>query len=515
MNLRTKTVLIIGLSISILAVGLLTTLSQLLSAQIHEKESFTLTYRLREFLQKPSTEPLELTNQDQLCRAGGDSQMEINVIYPNQADFAPQLQKLETNGNGRNRVLIDRVKGIPRRVCDRPQPRQTNSLSITPSLQAPNLSQQLPSPVSPVLGQQQPLAPKGARELSPARPKEKTFSINGEPVQIDQQTFQLANTIPPPTNRDTSKSVALLMRNAKGEPVAVMQLLSPSPFSDVTENITKAFLVLGIGLLFFSVILYFILDRFVLSRISRLNQQVGKIKGDLQNPGQIKLEGKDELANLAKSINRMLQRQINFQNQLYQAKKQIEITNQQLALANQELEHLAKTDGLTQIMNRRFFQINLEEIWQKCLQQQLPVSLILCDVDFFKLYNDTYGHLAGDICLQKVAKAMQTAVSIEPRAIVARYGGEEFVVILPHIEMQRSVQVAEAMRAAIRQLKLPHSASKVADFVTLSIGVSTLIPQPHLSPRDLIGQADQHLYHAKANGRNRVIAQVFESYTSA
>ncbi len=511
MNLRTKTVLIIGLSISILAVGLLTTFSQLLSVQIHEKESLTLTNRLKEFLVKPSTETLELKNQDQLCQAGGDSRMEINIIYPHQAEFAPLIQKLEANGNRFNGLVIDKVNGAPRSVCDRPQPRQANSLSLTPSLQPTNSPQQLPKAVAPVLGQQQPLE-KSSRELSQARPRERTFSINGEPVQIDRQILQLANTIAPPYNRDTSKSVALLMRNANGEPVAVMQLLSPSPFSDVTESITKIFLVLGIALLFFSVILYVVLDRFVLSRISILNQQVGKIKGDLQNPGQIKLEGKDELANLAKSINRMLQRQINFQNQLYQAKKQIEITNQQLAAANQELEHLAKTDGLTQVMNRRFFQINLEEIWQDSLQQQLPVSLILCDVDFFKLYNDTYGHLAGDICLQKVAKAMQASASMEPRAIVARYGGEEFVVILPHLEIGRATQVAEAMRSSIRQLKLPHSASKVADFVTLSIGVSTLIPQPHLSPRDLIGQADQHLYHAKVNGRNQVVAQILETY---
>ncbi len=482
MNLRTKTVLIIGLSISILAVGILTILSQLLSVQINEKESLTLTNRLRNFLEKPSTEPLELTSQDQLCRAGGDNQMEINVIYPTQADFAPQLQKLEANINRRNGFLIDKLKGTPNRVCDRPQPRQPNSSPLTPSPQPPNSSQG------------------------------RNFSLNNEPVQIDRQTLQLTQAIPKPQNRDTIKSIALLMRNPQGEPVAVMQLLSPSPFSDVTESITKALLVLGTALLFFSVILYFVLDRFVLSRISRLNQQVGRIKGDLQNPGQIKLGGKDELANLAKSINKMLQEQITSQRKLYQANQQIEITNQKLAVVNQELEHLAKTDGLTQIMNRRFFQISLEEIWQESLQHQLPVSLILCDVDFFKLYNDTYGHLAGDICLQKVAKAMQISVSMEPRAILARYGGEEFVVVIPHIEMERAIQVAEKMRSAIRQLKLPHSVSKVADFVTLSIGVCTLIPQPNLSPRDLIGQADQHLYYAKANGRNQVVAQIIEAY---
>jgi diguanylate cyclase (GGDEF)-like protein len=254
-------------------------------------------------------------------------------------------------------------------------------------------------------------------------------------------------------------------------------------------------------------ILYVVLDRFVLSRISRLNQQVRNIRGDLQTPGSIKLGGQDELANLAKSINKMLERQGTFQKQLHKAKQYMETVNRELAAANQELERLAKTDGLTQVMNRHFFQINLEEIWQEGLKNRSPVSLILCDVDFFKLYNDSYGHLAGDLCLQKVAKAMKEAASIEPRAIVARYGGEEFVVILPQVEVNRAIEVAEKMRSTVSHLKLPHRASKVADHVTLSIGVCTLIPKSDLSSRDLIGQADQHLYQAKASGRNQVVAE--------
>lgn len=510
MNLRTKTLLIISLSISTLAVGLLAAISQILSVQIDEKESFTLTNRLQQFLEKSSTEPLELSSQDALCRAGGQNQIEINILYPDQAGFAAQLQQLEAD-NRRNSPLIQKIQGNPEFACAPPRPGQANSPPPDPTQRSTNSFQRPPDRPLQGLGGQGQRQPPGARIQTGS----KTFYLNGEPVQIDTNAFQ--NSRPPlkHENRDTSKALLLPIRNAQGEPVAIMQLLSPSPFSDTTESISKAFFILGLGLLLLSVILYLVLDRFVLSRISRLEQQVGQIKGDLQNPGNIKLGGRDELANLAKSINKMLQRQINFQKQLHQAKRQIEITNQQLATANQELEHLAKTDGLTQVMNRHFFQLNLEEIWQKALQNQLPVSLILCDVDFFKLYNDTYGHLAGDLCLQKVAKAIREAASIEPKAIVARYGGEEFVVILPYIQIDRATQVAENMRSTVSHLKLPHSASKVTNHVTLSIGVATLIPQANLASRELIAQADQHLYHAKASGRNQVVAKLVASYSQA
>lgn len=489
MNLRAKTVLIISLSVSILGVGFLTMLSGLLSMQINQRESFTLTNRIRELLDKSSREPLELTSQDQLCRIGGENHLEISILYPDQADFATQLQKIEANSDRQSGPLIDKLKKVSTFQCSSARNKQ---------------------PPPPLLEE--------AKRLPDSRQfnRERTFYIKGELVKLDAQALELIPKLSPePKDRNLGKAIFLPIHNVKGEPVAIMQLFSPSPFSQVSESISNYLLILGIALLFFSAILYFILDKFVLSRISRLDQQVRKIKGNLQNTGTVKLGGRDELANLAKTINEMLQRQTTFQRQLHQAKQQLEIVNQDLAAANQNLEKLAKTDGLTQIMNRHFFQLSLEEIWQESLRSQLPISLILCDVDFFKLYNDTYGHLAGDLCLQKVAKAMADAASMEPRTIVARYGGEEFVVILPQIEMERATRVAEKMRSAILQLRLPHKTSKVADFVTLSIGICTLIPQPNLSSRDLISQADQHLYHAKANGRNQVVGQIFQSCTQA
>jgi diguanylate cyclase (GGDEF)-like protein len=132
----------------------------------------------------------------------------------------------------------------------------------------------------------------------------------------------------------------------------------------------------------------------------------------------------------------------------------------------------------------------------KAMRQSVPIC------------NDTYGHLAGDLCLQKVAKVMSAVVGQEPTAIVARYGGEEFAAILVNLSDSRAIEIAEQMRTSVLQLNIPHAKSKATDRVTLSIGICSLIPQSHLCERDLIARADEHLYQAKADGRNRVVAEL-------
>jgi diguanylate cyclase (GGDEF)-like protein len=291
-----------------------------------------------------------------------------------------------------------------------------------------------------------------------------------------------------------------LFQDVTGKPIAVLQAISPKPFAVQGEEGVKFLLIfLWVTVLIFSLALNLLLDRWVLVRIDRLSRQLKQVKADCNYPTQISLPGRDELSDLAADINAMLQRQERYQENLRLAKADIEA-------ANRELERLACTDGLTQVMNRRFFQIHLDEIWQQALQTTQPLSLLLCDVDFFKLYNDTYGHLAGDLCLQKVARAMSAILESEPAAIIARYGGEEFAALLANQPIGKVVALAEQMRAAVLHLKIPHSGSKIADCVTLSIGVCSLVPQPNLSYRDLIAQADEHLYRAKSEGRNRVIA---------
>lgn len=177
--------------------------------------------------------------------------------------------------------------------------------------------------------------------------------------------------------------------------------------------------------------------------------------------------------------------------------------------ANQELHHLAASDGLTQLANRRHFDHSLQQTWRQMARDQAPVSLILCDIDFFKNYNDTYGHQAGDACLQRVAQALRQTVN-RPTDLVARYGGEEFAVILPNTAAEGAIRVAERIGAAIKALEIAHADSQVEKIVTLSLGVATTLPSTKVDPATLIAAADQGLYQAKDQGRDRVVLTAYQ-----
>ncbi|MEA5599720.1 EAL domain-containing protein [Nostoc sp. UHCC 0252] len=176
----------------------------------------------------------------------------------------------------------------------------------------------------------------------------------------------------------------------------------------------------------------------------------------------------------------------------------------QLQQANQELQRLACSDGLTQVANRRCFDDTFNAQWQRLAREQSSLSLILCDVDYFKLYNDTHGHLAGDDALRQVAKTISETVK-RPTDLVARYGGEEFAVILPNTDLEGAIAVARSIQTNISALKMLHPHSQANEFITLSLGVATITPHDQLSPATLIAAADQGLYQAKAQGRNCVV----------
>ncbi|MBN3949571.1 MAG: diguanylate cyclase [Nostoc sp. NMS7] len=175
---------------------------------------------------------------------------------------------------------------------------------------------------------------------------------------------------------------------------------------------------------------------------------------------------------------------------------------EQLQLANQQLENLAMVDQLTQIGNRRVFDIKLNHIWHDLLRKKCFLSLLLCDIDYFKQYNDTYGHTAGDTCLTLVAQTIKRTVK-RSTDLVARYGGEEFAVILPDTDRDGAINIAQQIHEAIQQMNISHTASTVKQCITLSIGIATVIPVTDLVTLDLIKAADQALYQAKAQGRNR------------
>ncbi|ERT09697.1 diguanylate cyclase domain protein [Lyngbya aestuarii BL J] len=188
---------------------------------------------------------------------------------------------------------------------------------------------------------------------------------------------------------------------------------------------------------------------------------------------------------------------------------QTDITERQriqtaLEEANKKLQYLANIDGLTQIANRRSFDETLNREWCRATREQQPLSLILCDVDYFKAYNDYYGHLQGDECLIQVAQAISQVVR-RPADLVARYGGEEFVVILPNTDGSGAVQVAQLIQEQIRQLQSPHVKSDVSPYITLSLGISSIIPSCKMSSEQLVNAADRALYQAKQQGRNQII----------
>jgi len=181
---------------------------------------------------------------------------------------------------------------------------------------------------------------------------------------------------------------------------------------------------------------------------------------------------------------------------------------EQMEAANLELQRLASLDSLTNLANRRQFDEYLNKEWRRMFREKLPLALILCDIDYFKLYNDTYGHLAGDQCLQQVANAIKLAVK-RPGDLVARYGGEEFAVILPNTKAEGALTVAQEIRSHLAALQLPHAQSKISKYVTLSLGVSVTVPTGEITWEQLILAADKGLYEAKFQGRDRVILKSF------
>lgn len=175
---------------------------------------------------------------------------------------------------------------------------------------------------------------------------------------------------------------------------------------------------------------------------------------------------------------------------------------------NLELQHLVNLDSLTQVANRRRFDEFLQQEWALMAEKTSFISLIICDVDYFKIYNDTYGHQAGDECLRQVAKAL--AKLFRSTDLVARYGGEEFGVILPNTNPEAALKIASRITANIKSLQIVHKNSLISDRVTVSCGLASIIPDSTTSATELINSADQALYEAKRRGRDRIIVAIIQ-----
>jgi diguanylate cyclase (GGDEF)-like protein/PAS domain S-box-containing protein len=191
------------------------------------------------------------------------------------------------------------------------------------------------------------------------------------------------------------------------------------------------------------------------------------------------------------------------QRELLKANAALHERTRQLEEANARLERISNYDGLTAVPNRRYFEHFYELEWRRSWREQKWISLIMIDVDFFKPYNDRNGHLAGDDCLKRLAQSLQ--VVNRASDLVARYGGEEFVAVLSGTDPAGALMVARRMQERVLMLRLPHGDSAVSPYVTLSLGVASVIPETPETPEDLLMRADQALYQAKAEGRNRIV----------
>jgi diguanylate cyclase (GGDEF)-like protein len=263
------------------------------------------------------------------------------------------------------------------------------------------------------------------------------------------------------------------------------------------------------------------ISRWIAKPIINLNRASQKIaQGDfehqIQNPNILELsalaesftqmsrelqESRQQLEDYSKSLEQKVSDRTQSLEQEIQRRATAETA---LQSANQELQNLAYLDGLTQIANRRQLDQQLLQEWQRLKRDQQPLSFILCDVDYFKQYNDTYGHQAGDECLQHIAQAIAAAAR-RPPDLAARYGGEEFAMLLPNTSPEGAMAVAQKIQAQIKFLQLPHSTSEVGPYVTASFGVTSIIPTESQNPEFILAQADHALYQAKKKGRDRIV----------
>ena len=186
-----------------------------------------------------------------------------------------------------------------------------------------------------------------------------------------------------------------------------------------------------------------------------------------------------------------------------EAYRALRVSQQQLLDTNLVLQRLMNSDGLTGLSNRRHFDEYLELEWRRATREQTQLSLMMIDVDYFKAYNDGFGHLEGDEALRQVAKAIREGCS-RPSDLPARYGGEEFAMVLPSTSPGGARLLAEKLRHSVAALNIPHVAPEPGSCLTVSIGVATMTPEPGMNCRQLILDADKGLYQAKNNGRNQV-----------
>ena len=280
-----------------------------------------------------------------------------------------------------------------------------------------------------------------------------------------------------------------------GAPLFGVHYLFPREITQkgITSMRYAAILVFASGVIILG-ILNFLLQAVVLRPLQRLTEHAARLQEEGDYSMRLDMSRSDEVGVLARSFDTMVQT--------------VSERTEELKRANERLTQLSMRDGMTGIANRRMFDAFIQQEWRRATRERTPLSVILADVDFFKNYNDSYGHQQGDQCLIAVAAVLQREAQ-RPADLVDRYGGEEFIVVLPNTDAEGALHMAEALRHATLDLHLEHRASEADPCVTLSMGVVTLVPEVEDGDKGieaLLEKADQALYKAKKTGRNRVVA---------
>lgn len=288
-------------------------------------------------------------------------------------------------------------------------------------------------------------------------------------------------------------------QGASGAPIFGVRYLFPREITRkgiASMGYAAALVIFSGGVIL--IILNAMLQHVILRPVQRLTEHAAQLEQEGDYSVRLNLTRRDEIGRLASSFDAMVQT--------------ISDRTEQLQLANEQLIFLTVQDGLTGIANRRMFDSYMRKEWRRAMREQTTLSVVMLDVDFFKGYNDAYGHQQGDRCLVAVATTLQQHVR-RPADLAARYGGEEFVMVLPNTHAEGAMILAERVREAIQALKIEHRSSTVSPFVTVSIGVVTAVPGVGLNEAGLdafLEAADQGLYQAKRQGRNRTISALYD-----
>lgn len=292
--------------------------------------------------------------------------------------------------------------------------------------------------------------------------------------KMDKENFVMSATVKDITGRE-----AFLLRTNYPKEISRAGILL----------VKKAMFFSIVGALLLFAILLLLLNRVLLTPIHRLSVHVHSVLKTEDYSRQIGMDRKDDIGILAGTFDRLL----------------MQMGSQTAALleANKLLEKSSLTDALTGIANRRKLDLSLEQAWQNHLRQQEPLTMIMCDLDHFKLYNDTYGYDKGDTCLKIVAQVLSDSLN-RPSDLVSRYGGEEFALLLPNTDTAGAALIAANISKALFDQQIEHNSSPTSPVVTISLGVTTMIPEDRQDQDALLKSADQALCRAKAQGRNQV-----------